>query len=181
MIYGYTRVSTDAQELGNQVAELKVCKCAIIFRESMCGATVERPRLKKLMSKLAACDVVVIPAVDCLSRDTTDLLVIAHHMQRAGVGLRAIAGPVVGTTSHLVALGPAMFGNAARLERCRIMKHTAHGCADSRPRGVKSDRNTILTPWQQRKARKRIDAIETQRRVARSYNISRATISRLSA
>jgi len=38
-----------------------------------------------------------------------------------------------------------------------------------------------LTPHQQQEARKRIDAGETQRSVARSYNVSQATISRLSA
>ena len=39
----------------------------------------------------------------------------------------------------------------------------------------------ILTPHQQKEARKRLDAGETQRSVARSYNISQSTISRLTA
>jgi len=90
MIYGYARVSTDAQDLSNQVAQLKAAGCARIFREKTSGATVERPELKKLMAKLDAGDVVVIPAVDRLSRDTTDLLVIARDMQRAGAGLRSL-------------------------------------------------------------------------------------------
>ena len=89
MIYGYARVSTDAQDLSNQVAQLKAAGCATIFREKISGATAERPQLKKLMAKLADGDVVVIPAVDRLSRDTTDLLVIARDMQRAGAGLRS--------------------------------------------------------------------------------------------
>jgi DNA invertase Pin-like site-specific DNA recombinase len=49
------------------------------------------------MTKLAACEVVVIPAVDRLSRDTTDLLVIARDVQRAGAGLRSLAQLVVNT------------------------------------------------------------------------------------
>jgi predicted site-specific integrase-resolvase len=63
MIYGYARVSTDAQDLSSQVAQLKAAGCATIFREKISGATAERPQLKKLMAKLAAGDVVVIPAV----------------------------------------------------------------------------------------------------------------------
>lgn len=51
------------------------------------------------MAALAAGDVVVIPAVDRLSRDTTDLLVIARDMQRAGAGRRSLAESVVDTTS----------------------------------------------------------------------------------
>jgi hypothetical protein len=43
------------------------------------------------MRTLEAGDVVVIPAVDRLSRDTTDLPVIARDMQRAGAGLLAVA------------------------------------------------------------------------------------------
>jgi len=75
---------TGAQDLTNQVEQLKAAGCATIFREKISGATADRPQLKKLMAKLAAGDVVVIPAVDRLSRDTTDLLVIARDMQRAG-------------------------------------------------------------------------------------------------
>ena len=51
MKYGYARVSTDAQDLSNQVAQLKAAGCAAIFREKMSGATAERPQLKKLMAK----------------------------------------------------------------------------------------------------------------------------------
>jgi hypothetical protein len=47
------------------------------------------------MAAIASGDVVIIPAVDRLSRDTTDLLVIARDMQRAGAGLRSLAEPVL--------------------------------------------------------------------------------------
>jgi DNA invertase Pin-like site-specific DNA recombinase len=40
------------------------------------------------MAALAHGDVVIIPAVDRLSRDTTDLLIIAREMQKAGAGIR---------------------------------------------------------------------------------------------
>jgi predicted site-specific integrase-resolvase len=83
-IYGYARASTDAQDLTNQVTQLKAAGCATTFREKISGATADRPQLKKLMARLAAGDVVMIPAVDRLSRDTTDLLVIAREIQRAG-------------------------------------------------------------------------------------------------
>jgi hypothetical protein len=60
-----------------------------VFREKITGTTADRPQLKKLMAALAPGDVVITPAVDRLSRDTTDLLVIARDMQRAGAGLRS--------------------------------------------------------------------------------------------
>ncbi len=179
MIYGYARVSTDSQDLTTQVAQLKAAGCAIIFREKISGATVDRPQLKKLMAKLGAGDVVVIPAVDRLSRDTTDLLVIARDMQRAGAGLRSLSEPVVDTNSDFAELVLAMLGVAAKLERRRIVERTARGRADAQAGGVKFGRKPMLTPHQQREARKRIEAGETQRSVARGYNVSQATISRL--
>ena len=180
MIYGYARVSTDAQDLGNQVAQLRAAGCVTVFREKMTGTHAERPQLKKLTAKLESGDVVVIPAVDRLSRDTTDLLVIARDMQRAGAGLRSLAEPVVDTTSDFAELVLAMLGVAAKLERRRIMERTARGRADAKAKGVRFGRKPILTPHQQKEARERIDAGETQRSVARSFNVSQATISRLS-
>src|SRR5215211_7288822 len=98
VIYGYARVSTDAQDLSNQTAQLKAAGCTTIFREKISGATAERPQLKRLVAALSFGDVVIIPAVDRLSRDTTDLLVIARDIQRAGAGLRSLAEPVLDTT-----------------------------------------------------------------------------------
>jgi len=181
MIYGYARVSTDAQDLSSQVAQLKAAGCSTIFREKITATHAERPQLKKLMAKIDAGDVVVIPAVDRLSRDTTDLLVIARDMQRAGAGLRSIAEPVVDTTSDFAELVLAMLGVAAKLERRRIMERTARGRADAKAKGVVFGRKPILTPHQQKEARARVEAGEPQRSVARSYNVSQATILRLGA
>ena len=58
----------------------------------------DRPQLGKLMKKLALGDVVITPAVDRLSRDTSDLLVIIREMQRAGAGIGSLARPHLDTT-----------------------------------------------------------------------------------
>jgi DNA invertase Pin-like site-specific DNA recombinase len=181
MIYGYPRVSTDAQDLTSQLAQLKTAGCEKIFCEKITGTTADRPQLAKLMKALAPDDVVITPAVDRLSRDATDLLVIARNIQRAGAGLRSIAEPVVDTTSDFAELVLAMLGVAAKLERRRILERTARGRVDAKAKGVRFGRKPKLTPHQQREARERIEAGETQRSVARSYNVSQATISRLAS
>jgi DNA invertase Pin-like site-specific DNA recombinase len=68
---------------------------------------------------------------------------------------------------------------AQSLERRRILERTARGRAAAREKGVKFGRKPTLTPHHQKEARKRLDAGETQRNVARSYNVSQSTISRL--
>jgi len=68
---------------------------------------------------------------------------------------------------------------AAELERRRITERTARGHADEKAKCVKFGRRPKLIAHQQREARKRIAAGETQRSIARSYNVNQATISRL--
>ena len=68
---------------------------------------------------------------------------------------------------------------AAKLERRRILERTARGRTDAKEKGVKFGRKPILTPHQQKEACVRLEAGETQRSVARSYNVSQSTISSL--
>jgi DNA invertase Pin-like site-specific DNA recombinase len=137
MIYGYARVSTAAQDETGQVRQLKAAGCEKVFREKITGTTADRPRLRELMKKLAPGDVIT-PAVDRLSRDTTDLLVIARDMQRAGAGIRSLAEPFLDTTSDFAEIIFAILGVAAKLERRRILERTARGRADARKRASNS-------------------------------------------
>jgi hypothetical protein len=60
MIYGYARVSTEAQDLTGSTAQLKAAGCQKIYREKITGTTAERPQLKKLVAALARGDVVIV-------------------------------------------------------------------------------------------------------------------------
>src|SRR6516165_7524417 len=94
-------------------ATLKAAGCGKIFREKITGTTADRPQLGKLMKRLAPGDVVITPAVDRLSRDTTDLLVIAREMQRTGAGIRSLAEPYLDTTSDFAEIVLAILGVGA--------------------------------------------------------------------
>jgi transposase len=53
----------------------------------------------------------------------------------------------------------------------RIIERTGRGRADAKAKGVKFGRKPKLTPHQQREALERLAQDETQRCVARSYNV----------
>ncbi len=177
MIYAYARVSTVAQDLTNQLAQLKAAGCEKVFCERLTSATADRPELKKRMVALSDGGVVIIPAVDRLSRDTTDLLTIAREMQKAGAGIRSLVEPFLDTTSDFAEIVFAILVVAAKLERRRIVERTARGRDDAKAQGVKFGRKPKLTPQQEREAAQRLAAGEAQRSVARSYNVSQSTIS----
>jgi DNA invertase Pin-like site-specific DNA recombinase len=99
-------------------------------------------------------------------------------MQRVGAGIRSLAEPFLHTTSDFAEIILAILGVAAKLQRRRILDRTERGRADAKAKGVKFGRKLKLTEHQKREARARVSAGETQRSVARSYNVDQATISR---
>jgi hypothetical protein len=84
-----TRVSTDSQDLTSQLAQLKAAGCEKVFREKITGTTADRPQLRKLMAALTHGDVVIIPAVDRLSRPVAPAPMPPRH--RGGAGDAALA------------------------------------------------------------------------------------------
>src|SRR5215472_490392 len=59
-VYGYARVSTNGQDLGAQVAELKAAGCGNIYKEKASGAKTDRPELAKLIRRLEDGDVLTV-------------------------------------------------------------------------------------------------------------------------
>ena len=180
MIYGYARVSTNAEDLATQLDPLKAAGCERIFQDKLSGLNTQRPQLKKLVATAALGDTVIIPAIDRLSRDTADLLTIARDLKQAGVGLKSLAEPVIDTTSEFSDIVLAVLGLAAKLEHKRIRERTAAGRAKAKADGVKFGAKPKLTHFQQREAIRRRDVEgETLRSIARSFNVSPQAISRL--
>jgi DNA invertase Pin-like site-specific DNA recombinase len=73
----------------------------------------------------------------------------------------------------------AMMSAMAEDERLRIIKRTHEGRQIARANGVKMGRKPILTPYQIKEARQRIAKGEKTREVAKVFNVSISTISRL--
>jgi Resolvase, N terminal domain len=53
MIYGYARVSTEAQDLTSQLAQLKAAGCEKVFREKLTGTNTDRPQLRQRQNRAA--------------------------------------------------------------------------------------------------------------------------------
>jgi DNA invertase Pin-like site-specific DNA recombinase len=73
-----------------------------------------------------------------------------------------------------------VLGGLAEFERDLIRARTSEGRARAKARGVKLGRKPKLTEYQKREAIRRRDLLdEPVREIARSYNVSHSTISRL--
>jgi DNA invertase Pin-like site-specific DNA recombinase len=182
MIYGYARVSTDGQSVTAQVAELRKHGAGKVFREVASGAKTDRAQLRRLLDQLDAGDVLMVTRLDRLARSTRDLLNTLATITGRKAGFRSLGDTWADTTTAHGRLILTVLGGLAEFERDLIRTRTGEGRERAKARGVKLGRKPKLTEHQKREAihRRDVDG-ETVREIARSYNVSHSTISRLTA
>jgi DNA invertase Pin-like site-specific DNA recombinase len=180
MIYGYARVSTDGQSVAAQVAVLRKHGAGKVFREVASGAKTDRTQLRRLLGQLDAGDVVLVTRLDRLARSTRDLLNTLAAITERKAGFRSLGDSWADTTTAHGRLILTVLGGLAEFERDLIRARASEGRERAKARGVKMGRKPKLTDHQKREAIRRRDIDgETVREIARSYNVSHSTISRL--
>ena len=178
-IYGYARVSTKDQTLASQDAQLTAAGCAKVFSEKVSGTKTDRAALAKLLRQLKAGDVLIVTRLDRLARSTRDLLNILDVIAKAGAGFKSLADTWADTTTPHGRLMLTVLGGLAEFERELIKARTADGRERAKARGVHMGRPPKLTAHQRQEAIARRNAGEALVDIARSYNVSHPTISRL--
>ncbi len=181
MKYGYARVSTDGQSVDAQVRQLTKAGCKKVFRETASGAKTDRAELRKVLAKLDEGDVLMVTRLDRLARSTRDLLNILAAITDHKAGFCSMGDTWADTTTSHGRLMLTVLGGLAEFERDLIRARTGEGRARAIARGVKMGRKPKMTPHQRKEALKRRDAGEAMRDIAKSFNVSHSTISRLAA
>src|SRR6478736_3124103 len=180
-VYGYARVSTIGQTLAAQEVALYEAGATKVFKEKISGAANHRAQLHRLLKTIDAGDLVIVTRLDRLARSTRDLLNIIDKIAKAGATFKSLGDAWADTTTAHGRLMLTVLGGLAEFERELIRVRTGEGRARAVARGVKLGRKPVLTPHQQKEAIKRRDAGEPMREIARTYNVSHSTISRLAA
>ena len=182
MIYGYARVSTDGQSVSAQVAALRKHGAGKVFREVASGAKTDRVRLRRLLDQLDPGDVLMVTRLDRLARSTRDLLNTLAVITEKEAGFRSLGDAWADTTTPHGRLMLTVLGGLAEFERDLIRARTSEGRERAKARGIKLGRKPKLTEHQKREAIRRRDRDgEPVREIARSYNVSHSTISRLTS
>jgi DNA invertase Pin-like site-specific DNA recombinase len=169
------------QTLAVQLEQLRRAGCSQIYREKVSGARPDRRELLKLLKHVQPGDVVTVTRIDRLARSTFDLFAIVKQIVDAKAQFRSLAEPWADTGTSTGRLMIAVLGGLADVERDLIRTRTAEGRERAKARGQHMGRPPKLTPQQQKEARRRRAEGATLKELAKSYNVARATISRLSA
>jgi DNA invertase Pin-like site-specific DNA recombinase len=182
MKYGYARVSTGGQSVAAQVAALRQAGAEKVFKETASGARTDRAQLRRLLNALEKGDVLIVTRLDRLARSTRDLLNILATIAEKKAGFRSLGDTWADTTTAHGRLMLTVLAGLAEFERELIRARTSEGRARAKARGVKLGRKFKLTPHQRKEALARRErGKESQTEIARSYNVSHSTISRLTA
>jgi len=179
MIFGYARVSTDGQSVTVQVRQLRAAGAGKVFRETASGAKTDRAQLRRVLAELGPGDVLTVTRLDRLARSTRDLLNTLDAITERKAGFRSLADAWADTTTAHGRLMLTVLGGLAEFERELIRARTSEGRARAKANGQSLGRKPKLTPHQKQEAIRRRDDGEPLGSIARSYNVSPSTISRL--
>jgi DNA invertase Pin-like site-specific DNA recombinase len=179
---GYARVSSQGQNLDRQIGALRAEGVDAIYREKASGkSTRGRPELEKAIDALGTGDVLVVAEWDRATRSMMDGITIIQRVASRGALVKVLDKPHLDLTSAIGKGILALLSAMAEDERERITKRAAEGRKIALQNGVRFGRKPALTDHQQTEAVRRILVGESTRAIAKSYNVSHSTISRLAA
>lgn len=133
-VFGYARVSTEAQNLDRQLDALKNYGVDIIYNEKITGTKKNRPELTKLLDRITEGDTVVVESLSRLGRSTKDLIELTEIFQSKGVNLVSLK-EVIDTNSPTGKLLFTLMSAIAQFERDVIADRTREGLKSARARG----------------------------------------------
>lgn len=133
-IFGYARVSTEAQNLDRQLDALKKYGVDVIYNEKMTGTKKDRPELSKLLERITEGDTVVIESLSRLGRSTKDLIELTELLKSKGVRLVSLKESI-DTDSSTGKLLFTLMSAIAQFERDTIADRTREGLRSARARG----------------------------------------------
>lgn len=144
MLIGYSRISTNEQNLDLQNDELQRAGCERLFSDIASGAKTERQGLKEAIGYAREGDVLVVWKLDRLGRSLRHLIETVQTLQEKGIGFRSLRENI-DTTSAGGKLIFHVFGALAEFERELIRERTNAGLASARARGRKGGRPKALS------------------------------------
>ena len=177
---GYARVSTPNQNLDRQLGALRAERCDEIFREKASGKAIRnRPELEKAIDELGTGDVLVVAEWDRATRSMFDGISLIERIAKRGALIKVLDKPHLDLTTPIGRGFIAFLSALAEDERQRIVARANAGRKVARAKGVRFGRKPTLNEHQQKEARRRLDAGDSARAIARDFDVHHATVLRV--
>lgn len=142
-IYAYARVSTDDQNVEQQIACLEKYQPDESITEKFTGTTMERPKFNKLIGKLRSGDTLVVREVSRLGRKTSEVLLLAEELQNRGVKLVIDNLGELDITSQTGKLLFLLLSGLAEMERDSMLERQRIGIERAKTEGKYQGRKAL--------------------------------------
>lgn len=182
MIFGYARVSTTAQSLGEQLMQLEdsgVDK-ENIFKEKFTGTKKDRPEFIKLLGQLRGNDIIIVTKLDRFARNTKEALEVIEPLLNRNITIKVLnLGTIENTTMGRMILRTLL--SVAEMERDMIVERTQEGKAFARKNNpnYREGRPRALITENKRHAYELLQSGMSYKEVSKRTNLSVSTIQRV--
>ncbi len=183
--FAYLRVSTNGQTTDNQLQEIKASGFKVeprrVVTETVSGnvATAQRRGFTRLLDRLEPGDVLVVTKLDRLGRNVMDVSSTITKLAELGVRVHCLALGGVDLTSSTGKLTMNVLNAVAEFERDLLVERTQAGLSRAKAEGKTLGRPLSLTEDQRRAVERRLGEGVTVSALAREFNTSRQTITRV--
>ena len=179
----YVRVSTDRQQVANQLAEVRQIAAARgyepVIYEEVESAAKARPILDKMLADVRAGRVqgVAVWALDRLHRSMTGAINTVLELDRLGVAVLSVREGWLDTSGPVRPLLVAIFGWVAEMERTRLIERTKAGLERAKREGKQLGRPRV-SPLKIAAAVERVRGGASIRDAAKASGVNRETLRR---
>lgn len=144
--YGYMRISTTKKEqkFDRQEQQL-IDKVDKMYMDRLSGKSLNRPQLREMIDGLMEGDIVLILAIDRISRSTKDLLEIVSEIQEKGASLKSLTETWLDTTGDnpMSEFLMVVMGALGEWERKNTVKRVNEGLAVAKAKGKQLGRPPV--------------------------------------
>lgn len=174
-LVGFARVSTQSQDLTDQLTKLEAHGCIKVFSGKHSGKSdTNKAALDELLAYVRTGDTVVVTKLDRLGRSLSQVLSVLDQLSSQNINLIALDQNI--DTSNNDPMSKAMvqlLGMFAEMERNFIVNRTTEG---KKATGNYGGRKAKLTSEQKAEVKQKLAKGMSKVKLSKEYNVSRATI-----
>lgn len=180
-VFAYLRVSTTDQTTENQKHEIQNSGIEPDYWFADQGVSgsrpaASRPEFQRLLTQIRDGETLVVSKLDRLGRDAIDVQQTIKSLQARNIKVIVLALGGTDLTSPTGTLLMTMLAAVSQMERELLIERTQAGLARAKAEGVKLGRKPKTTDSQKRQIIAELEAGTSVSQVARTYQVSRATI-----
>jgi len=177
MLVGYTRVSTNQQNIDLQIKALKDAGCEKIYQDKISGNKTEKVGLDNALEILREGDTFIVWKLDRVGRSIKHLIDFVKDLENRGINFLSLTDSI-DTSSPSGRFFFHVMASLAQMERELIIERTRAGLETAKKLGRKGGRKRIMTNSKIESAKKLLADGVPPKDVAKNLGVSVPTLYR---